>query len=33
MSLIAKVVDVSLMEGKDMMLRYNKSGLSLMDYD
>ena len=29
----AKVVDVPLMEGKAMMLKYNKAGRSLMDYD
>ena len=32
-SLDAKVVDVPLMEGKAMMLRYNKAGRSFMDYD
>ncbi len=29
----ARILDVSLMEGKAMMLRYNKVGRSLMDYD
>jgi ParB family transcriptional regulator, chromosome partitioning protein len=32
-SLDARVLDVPLMEGKAMMLRYNKAGRSLMDYD
>jgi len=32
-SLDAKVVDVPLMEGKAMMLKYNKAGRSFMDYD
>jgi ParB/RepB/Spo0J family partition protein len=29
----ARILDVPLMEGKAMMLRYNKAGRSLMDYD
>lgn len=32
-SLDARILDVPLMEGKAMMLSYNKSGRSLMDYD
>ncbi len=32
-SLDARILDVLLMEGKAMMLSYNKSGRSLMDYD
>jgi len=32
-SLDARILDVPLMEGKAMMLSYNKAGRSLMDYD